>query len=300
MATMRVRVPATMANIGPGFDCMGMALNLYNELEVEVLESGLVIENLGRDTEGLPTDETHLVVRSMERVFQVVGRRPEGMHLKVTTAIPVSRGLGSSAACIVGGLVAANELTGGSLQQQELLELAVELEGHPDNVAPALLGGIVVSAGEAGDTSYIRFPVPAELQTLTAIPNVALSTSAARQALPSEVAYADAVHNVGRAALLVAALMQENYTVVEKALDDRLHQPYRSRLLPSLNHIYQQSKAKGLKAMIISGAGPTLAYLLMPSTRSSQQVFLDLLAETPEEWEVMTLSGDNEGAVCLR
>ncbi|MEN1762097.1 homoserine kinase [Anoxynatronum sibiricum] len=299
MAMMRVRVPATMANIGPGFDCMGMALNLYNELEVEELESGLIIENIGRDSEGLPTDETHLVVRSMQRVFEAVGRKPGGIHLRVTTAIPVSRGLGSSAACIVGGLVAANELIRGNLNRQELLELAVELEGHPDNVAPALLGGIVVSAGEAGDTSYIRFPVPAELQTLTAIPNIELSTSAARQALPKEVPYADAVHNVGRAALLVAALMQENYTVVEKALDDRLHQPYRSRLLPSLDHIYQQSRTKGLKALIISGAGPTLAYLLMPQTRDSQQIFLDLLAETPEEWEVLTLSGDNEGAVCL-
>ena len=175
--------------------------------------------------------------------------------------------------------------------------MAVGLEGHPDNVVPALLGGFVISSLENGETTYIRFPIPNALECLTAIPDVTLSTQEARSILPKQVSHADATHNVGKAALLVAALMQENFNVVEKALDDRLHQPYRSQLLPSLEQIRRKAHEIGLTTLIISGAGPTLAYLLLPQSRLRQQEFLDLISETTETWEIITLSGDNEGAV---
>jgi len=229
---IRVRVPATMANVGPGFDCMGMALTLYNYIEVMETDSGLQVQNLGRDSEMLPTDESHLVVKSMYALFDRVGWKPAGLLVRVNNDIPVSRGLGSSAACIVGGIVAANEMAEGPLNQEAMLNLAVELEGHPDNVTPALLGGVVVSSQNETETDYIQFPVPEELAFLAAVPDVALSTKEARSVLPAQVSFGDAVYNVGKAALLVAALMQQNYQVMEKALGDRLHQPYRSKLLP--------------------------------------------------------------------
>jgi len=214
----------------------------------------------------------------------------------VTNEIPVSRGLGSSAACIVGGLMAANEMVGKRLDQCQLLNLAVELEGHPDNVAPALLGGMVVSSQTPNGLAYVRFDVPEELEALIAIPDVSLSTREARDILPDQVSHGDAVYNVGKAALLVAALTQKKFEVLSEALDDRLHQPYRSQLLPSLAWVYQKAREKKLQAMVISGAGPTLAYLLWPESRRRQQEFLDLLGQTEIDWEIKTLSGDNRGA----
>ncbi|MDW7671053.1 MAG: homoserine kinase [Bacillota bacterium] len=295
----RIRVPATMANIGPGFDCMGMALSLYNYIEVEEIKSGLLVENLGRDAVMLPVDETHLVVSTMKTYFQRVEWHPSGLQVRVTSEIPVSRGLGSSAACIVGGLVAANTLAGDVMNQQELLNLAVEIEGHPDNVTPAFFGGVVVSSKDEWGTDHIRFPVPADLECLTAIPDVTLGTREARGILPKQILFSDAVYNVGKAALLVAALMQRNYEVVERSLGDRLHQQYRSKLLPSLELIYREAQKRKLNTLIISGAGPTLVYLLLPNSRLRQQEFLDLLQQTPENWEVLTLTGDNQGAVIL-
>lgn len=296
---IRIRVPATMANVGPGFDCMGIALGLYNYIELEETESGLKVENCGRDDSDLPMDETNLVVKSMRTYFDSVDMKPKGLFVRVTNEIPVSRGMGSSAACIVGGLVAANHLAGNLKSREELLQLAVELEGHPDNVTPALLGGVVVSSKDEEGTDHVRFNVPSELECLMAIPDVSLSTKMAREALPKEVPFGDAVYNVGKAALLTGALMQGNYEIMEKALGDRLHQPYRSKLLPSLEYIFKKSKEKNLKTLIISGAGPTLAYLLLPGSRHRQEEFISLLKETPETWELKTLQGDNEGAVCV-
>jgi homoserine kinase len=296
---IRIRVPATMANLGPGFDCMGMALRLYNFIEAEETDSGLRVENHGRDAETLPTDESHLVVSTMNAYFRHVKWHPKGLLVRVTHEIPVSRGLGSSAACIVGGLVAANELAGRKMNKEELLDLAVEIEGHPDNVTPALLGGVVVSSRNSWGTDHIRFPVPEKLECLTAIPDITLSTKEARAVLPEQVPFGDAVYNVGKAALLVAALMQQDYGVVEKSLGDRLHQPYRSKLLPSLDLVFREAEKRKLTSLIISGAGPTLVYLLLPNSRPRQQEFLDLIRQTPEHWDILVLAGDNQGAVIL-
>ncbi len=297
---IRVRVPATMANVGPGFDCMGIALSLYNYVELEETQAGLIVENCGRDAAALPTDETNLVVKSMRAYFKRVSVEPAGLFVRVTNEIPVSRGMGSSAACIVGGIVAANRLAGNLMSQNELLNLAVEMEGHPDNVTPALLGGVVISSRDDEGTDYVRFDVPGELECLMAIPNVSLSTKLAREALPKEIPFDDAVYNVGKAALLTGALMQGKYEVVEKALGDRLHQSYRSKLMPSLEYIYNKSREKKMNTLIISGAGPTLAYLLLPGSRDRQDEFVRLLEETTETWEFKTLQGDNEGAVFIK
>ncbi len=296
---IKVRVPATMANVGPGFDCMGMALGLYNYVEVEETDQGLTVENTGLDHDRLSSDENNLVVHSMRRLFNQIGWEPKGMRVRVTTGIPVSRGLGSSAACIVGGLAAANELSGGNMDTQQLLDLAVEIEGHPDNVAPALMGGVVISSYDNASTDFVRFPIPDEIECLTAIPEITLSTREARSVLPKSVSFSDAVYNVGKTALLVAALMQQKYEVLDKALGDRLHQQYRSRLVPSLDFIYQNAQKKDLAAMLISGSGPTLIYLLWPQSRPRQNEFLDLIRQTPEHWDIEVLKGDNEGVLII-
>ena len=294
---VHVRIPATTANMGPGFDCMGMALGLYNQVWAEITPNGLVVENSGNEAANMPTDESHLVVKCMRTLFQHVGWKPDGLRVRVHSDIPVSRGLGSSAACIVGGLVAANTLAGKPLTTEQLLEMAVQLEGHPDNVAPALLGGIVVSACHGKKTSYVRFPVPEAIQCLTAIPDVSLSTAKAREALPALVSFEDAVFNVGKASLLVAALMQEDYHVLQQAFEDRLHQPYRIRLLPPLLQVFNRAREKNVRTITVSGAGPTLVYFVFPGSDARCQDFVDILHASSLKWEMIRLKGDNVGAV---
>ncbi|RQD72579.1 MAG: homoserine kinase [Tindallia sp. MSAO_Bac2] len=301
---IRVSVPATSANMGPGFDCLGVALGLYNRIEVEKTDEGLVIENLGKDSDMLPVDETHLVYQSMKRVYEETGEKTPGLHIKVFNEIPVSRGLGSSAACIVGGIVAANELLGKPLSQKKTLDLSVEVEGHPDNVTPALLGGVVVSSkGDNATTPYVQFPAPEQLEWTIAVPNVSLSTKKARQALPQQVPFEHAVKNLGNASLLVAALLTENFGVLSNALQDYLHQPYRSKLLPELDFIFSEAKDRKIRQLYLSGAGPTLAYITWQEHDSGKETFLNLLEETTErwgtEWDVLTLKGDNEGAAII-
>lgn len=300
---IRVKVPATSANMGPGFDCLGVALGLYNRIEVEKREEGLLIENLGRDVEMLPVDETHLVYQSMKRVYDEVGQQMQGLHIKVFNEIPVSRGLGSSAACIVGGIVAANELLNKPMSPEKVLELSVEIEGHPDNVTPALLGGVVVSTQDHGKTAYLQFPVSEKLEWTIAVPNVSLSTKEARLVLPEVVPFENAIQNVGNASLLVASLLTEDFSVLNSALGDLLHQPYRSKLMPELDYIFTEAKKRQVAQLYLSGAGPTLAHLNWQKNHGEKNDFLRLLQETQEKWgrkwEVLTLKGDNKGAEVL-
>ncbi len=297
---IRVNVPATSANMGPGFDCLGVALGLYNRIEVDRRKEGLLIENLGKDAEVLPVDETHMVYQSMKRVYDEVGEPLKGLHIKVFNEIPVSRGLGSSAACIVGGMMAANELLNQPLDREKILELSVEVEGHPDNVTPALLGGVVVSTKGDGKTAYLQFPISPKLEWTIAVPNVSLSTKEARLALPKVVPFENAVKNVGNASLLVASLLTEDFSVLNSALRDCLHQPYRSKLLPELDYIFTEAQKKQVNQLYLSGAGPTLAYLNWQEKDEGREAFLRLLKKTTEiwgrKWDILTLKGDNKGA----
>lgn len=288
-----VRVPATTANIGPAFDCLGIALSLYNQIEAEVISEGLIIEVTGRDSQYIERDQNNLVYKSMKKYFDKVGEYPSGLYIRQHNEIPVARGLGSSAASIVGGVTLANKLMGNSLSQNELLELAVEIEGHPDNVAPALLGGVVVSnKGKAGiDT--VQFPVNESLRFYAAIPDTALSTELARGVLPQMVSHRDAVFNVGNATLLVAALMAGELDKIEGCLQDRLHQPYRFTLMPSLDKIFLEAEKCNIKSLFLSGAGPTIILLEWKSDTKLQKL-QQILKELPEKWQIVELSGHNQ------
>jgi homoserine kinase len=258
---VRVRVPATSANLGPGFDALGLALSQWDELAAEVTGSGLVIEVQGEGGERVARDETHLVVQAMRRTFAAMGAEPAGLSLRCHNRIPHSRGLGSSAAAIVGGILLARGLVADGrarLPDVEVLALAGELEGHPDNVAPCLLGGLTIAWMHDGARAVRRDVDPAVIP-VALVPPFTASTEIARGLLPATVPHTDAVRSAGRAALLVAALTGTPQALLD-ATEDRLHQPYRAPTMPDSARLVQQLRAAGYPA-VISGAGPTVLVL---------------------------------------
>ena len=252
-----IRVPATTANLGCGFDILGLALQLYNSFTFTLTpEPGWHVQ-LSAGVP-LPTDSNNLVYRAARRLFEYVGHIPPGLHLSCTTEIPLARGLGSSSSAIVGGLVAANQLTGNTLDKEALLAMAVDLEGHPDNVTPALMGSLTLSYTTDTQQRYLRLPFPEELVLIVAIPAFELPTTQARSVLPAQVSRADAVFNCSRTALFIYALQTRRYDLLATAMDDRLHQPYRAALVPGMTEAMTAAYAAGALGVALSGAGPTL------------------------------------------
>lgn len=253
---LRVRVPATTANLGAGFDCLGLALSLYNEVDAEEAD-GLAIQVEGEGAAELPTDASNLVWRAARRVFDHVGHTPRGARLHLRNAIPLESGLGSSAAATVAGLMIGNALIGAPLGEAVLLDLAVGMEGHPDNVAPALLGGLVVAGrADSGRLLVERVAIP-PLTAVVVMPTFRLSTALARRALPAAVPMADAVFNLSHTALTLLALQRGDYAALVDAMADRLHQPYRAPLAPGLAAALGAAQTLGAAAAI-SGAGPAV------------------------------------------
>ena len=264
MLAFEVLVPATTANLGPGFDCLGLALNLCNKVAVRSAAARqFVVQGQGAGV--LAEDESNLVWRAACHLWDKAGYPVPTLSLVMQNAIPLSRGLGSSSAAIVAGLMLANYLAGEPYERPELVAMATELEGHPDNVAPALLGGLVVSAIDATQVLTASFPFPSDLQLVACVPDFELSTQLARQALPDSVRHQDAVFNVARVALLLAALQAGDLGLLQQAMRDRLHQPYRVKLIPGAELVKQRALAAGALATVISGAGPTLLALVEPN-----------------------------------
>jgi homoserine kinase len=255
--TYIVRVPATSANLGPGFDALGLALQLYNEVTATESDTvAVTIEGFGaRD---LPEDRTNVVARGIALAYEAAGRPFKGVHAACVNRIPPARGLGSSAAAWVGGLAAGNALLGSPLDTGALLALATRSEGHPDNVAAAIHGGLTVSCATDDGVRAIALPVPAPLTWVALIPDVTSATAEARAVLPDTVPRADAVFNVQRVALLLAALAAGRVGALVTALDDRLHQPYRRRLFPWMPDVVARARDAGALGCVLSGAGPSL------------------------------------------
>ncbi|HEU5008063.1 MAG TPA: homoserine kinase [Jatrophihabitantaceae bacterium] len=258
---VHVQVPATSANLGPGFDALGLALDLVDDLHARVVDSGLCVKVSGPGEE-LPRDEKHLVVRAMRAAFAHLGRQPDGLELSCTNRIPHGRGLGSSAAAIVGGVLLARGLVPGGdelLPDAQALALASELEGHPDNVAPALLGGLTVAWLDEGRAHAIRLDCDARVRPVVFVPPFEASTEQARGLLPASVPHADAAANAARAALLVAALTGAPEHLLA-ATGDLLHQQYREPAMPASAALVAALRGDGLPA-VVSGAGPTVLVL---------------------------------------
>ena len=255
---VHVRVPATSANLGPGFDALGLALALYNEVEAREAD-GVTVAVQGEGAGQLPTGADNIVAQGVRLAYEAAKRPFKGVALRCVNRVPTARGLGSSAAAWVGGLVAGDALVGGVLMRDELLALAARAEGHPDNVCAALLGGLTISCVDAdGRIAAVPMPVPDGLAWVVLVPATTGSTAEARAVLPTSVPLGDAVFNVQRVALLLAGLQARRPDVLAAALDDRLHQPYRRAVFPWMDAVIAAARRAGALGCVLSGAGPSL------------------------------------------
>jgi homoserine kinase len=300
--SVRVRVPATSANLGPGFDSLGLALGLHDEVEVAVTAAGLDIEVSGEGADDLVgAGERHLVVRALRVAFDDLNvAQPPGLALRCANRIPHGRGLGSSAAAIVAGLVAARALAGASTRPQDVLPLANVLEGHPDNVAPCLFGGLTIAWIADGATGLpearaIRLDPRDEVRTVAFIAPGPVSTKVARGLLPAAVPHADAARNAGRAALLVAALTARPDALLD-GTEDKLHQDYRAPAMPHTHDLVTALRAAGVPA-VVSGAGPSvLAFLTENPTQDDLKRLDSIAVETGIDWHISPLVVERQGA----
>lgn len=298
---VRVRVPATSANLGPGFDSLGLALGLHDVVEAQVIESGLRIEVTGVGEQTARAGEGHLVVRAMRTAFDWVGENPPGLVLRCNNAIPHGIGLGSSAAAIMAGLLAGRALTGEfgarRLPDADLLRLATDLEGHADNVAACQAGGLTIAWASGGSVRRASLlPLPG-LKPVLCVPPEPVSTEVARQVLPSTVPHADAAANAARAALLVAALTGDARDLFD-ATEDFLHQRYRAGSMPASAELLAALRAGGVPA-VISGAGPAVLALLAPPLTPGTDTVAAIAGAAGAEWEVSALEVDRYGATVL-
>ncbi len=294
--TATVRVPATSANLGPGFDALGLALDLYDEVTAEVTASGLSVQAEGEGAAGLPRDESHLIVRTMRRAWDELGTTAPGISVRGINRIPHGRGLGSSAAAICAGVLLARELTQDGrelLDDDAVLDLCAAIEGHPDNVAACLLGGLTVAWREPASYRAVRLEPSADVRPVLLVPPAASSTETARGMLPASVPHADAAFNAARAALLVAALTGHSGALLA-ATADRLHQPYRAAAMPASADLVADLRAAGIPAAI-SGAGPSVLAL----TTSPQQSDAALGRE-PQGWSARGMAVARSGAHLVR
>lgn len=302
MAKVKVRVPGSSANMGPGFDSLGLALTIYNYIEAEETDKGLDIEIMDAETkEFLPTDEKNLVYKSMKYLFEKAGYHPKGLKLRLTSEVPVTRGLGSSSACIVGGLVAANELSGNKFSSREIMSMATKIEGHSDNVCAAYLGGFTVSVFDKDEVFYYSHKIKGDLKCLVLIPDYAVTTQKARNTLPGYYPKRDVAFNISHASLLVASMVSGHYENLLCAIDDRVHEPYRKIFIDGYQKLYNKLKSYGALGTFISGSGPTLASIV--EADDAEYFYEDIKEYTDKAfptWTVKLLDIDNEGAKIIK
>jgi len=294
-----VRVPATSANLGPGFDAMGLALGLYDEIEVRLVASDEIrVDVTGEGAGEVPDGEDHLVVRALRHTLEVAGAPLTGMHLRCANRIPHGRGLGSSAAAVVSGIVAARGLLADpqALGRTTMLGIATAFEGHPDNAAPALRGGATLAwSGPAGPRA-VDLELDPRIAATVLVPDVRLATSRARGVLPEQVPHADAAFTAGRAALLVEALARRPELLLD-ATEDRIHQDYRAEVMAATAELVRSLRAEGLAATV-SGAGPTVLVLTGPGQQEPLDALLADLVDDVAGWRRADPGIDTAGAVC--
>ena len=293
------RVPATTANLGPGFDCLGLALPIYNIITIEetVMPSTGIEVNVMKDFENaelieeldsIPNDKDNIVYKAVEILYNLVGQDPSEIKINIKSSIPIAKGLGSSASVIVGGLMAANDLLGNPADEAALLSIGTEAEGHPDNVVPAILGGLVMSSMEDdGSVIYRRLDWPEDWHITVCIPDFELATNISRSVLPEKVPMEDAKFNARRLAMLIHAIDTVDAKLMKSALEDRLHQPYREKLVPGFKEIKEALKhEENVLGTVISGAGPSIVIF-------SQKNNLEKIYQTVKEiWDNMNVHCD--------
>lgn len=293
---IKVKVPATSANMGPGFDCMGVAVGIYNTFGFKETDGGLVFKGIPEEF----CNEDNIIYTSMITCFKKANYKFKGLEISILNQdIPISRGLGSSSSCIVGGLIGANGIMGNKFSREEILQMAIEIEGHPDNVAPAVLGGMVVAINENGQYYYDNVTINKEINFVPIIPNFRLSTKEARDVLPKELPIKDGVYNVGRAALMVAALNNGNLELLKYACKDSFHEKYRAKLINGFNEVKNEAYNNGAVASFLSGAGPTIMAVIDKKNNNFYKNMKDFLHVNNYEWSIHEVSIDNQGAIII-
>ncbi len=299
MNQITVSVPATTANLGVGFDCLGAALTMANEFQFTAIKGDqrLQITVEGDEAEKVSTDASNLIYQSFLKLYQHLAQTPPKVAINIKLGVPLSRGLGSSATAIVGGLLGANALAGNPWSQSEIRNLAIAIEGHPDNVVPALLGSCQLSVGEKGNWHISSIPWHQALVPIVGIPDFELATAEARKVLPSHITRSDAIFNIARMGLLLRALETNNSKWLRAALEDKLHQPYRQQLIPGYPEVKAATIAAGAYGMVISGAGPTLLALTNSDRADAViQAMSTAWSEVGIKAQVRQLSLDRQGA----
>lgn len=298
---VRIKVPASTANLGPGFDTLGMALSLYAWIEMKQ-DDRTSFQLFGDQMTGVPEDKSNLIYQVAQMVFEEAGISVPELSISMYSEIPLTRGLGSSASAIVGALAAANALIGSPLPDRKLFDMATNLEKHPDNVGASLFGGIIAAAWDGQHADYVRIEPPAELETMVVIPDFHLPTSMAREALPKQVSLADAVYNISRSSLMTAALSSGRLDLIGAAMKDRIHQPYRAALVPGMAEILDEAPNRGALGVALSGAGPTLiAFIQREDERveALQTYLLETMKKEGIPASILLLSPDIHGVQVL-
>ncbi len=303
---VQVKVPATSGNLGPGFDVLGIALSLYNELEIicnpkekENKRSSVEFVISGEGANSLWMDERNIIWQAARKVFKIRQFPVENYQFRLNSVnqIPLARGLGSSSAAILSGLLAANALTGSALSEEELLNLASEMEGHPDNVVPALVGGLTIADETKGKVAFIRLEPPRDLCSVVCVPQFELSTAKARSVLPKQVSFQDALFNVKKVSRFLGAIVSKNYEHLKEAMEDRLHQPYRKKLVPGFSKVVENGYSAGALGITLSGAGPSILALVKEEkaiqvARAMEKAFL----EAGKKSKSLILNFDKKGS----
>lgn len=293
-----VRVPASSANVGPGFDSLGIALSLYNTAEFELTDSGLeIVIKDGADY--IPLNESNYVYIGFKRVFDEAGETLDGVRIGLWSDIPVTRGLGSSSSSIVLGLMGANKILGDRFTKDELLYMAYQIEGHPDNVTPALMGGFTVAVPDAGKVVYSKTDVSPELRFAAMIPEFYFQTKKSRGILPSYISFKSASFNVAHSALVASAFAKGDYSLLKTAVKDRMHQRLRFSRIKSGEYVTRCARRSGAICSYLSGAGPTILSIVDKDFEQFEEQMNNLIKTNLKDWRLVMLTADNEGAIYI-
>lgn len=291
---IRIDVPATSANLGSGFDSLGIALTMHNRVWMEEWDA---VDIQSKDNTVIPTDESNLIYWAAEHLYGICGKKLPGLKIRQENNIPMARGLGSSSACIVAGILGANRLLGSPFSQSDLINLAAKIEGHPDNTSPAISGGLVASAIEGERVYSVSVPVSDKIRFAVMIPPFELKTEKARQVLPEMYSRQDAVYNLSRSGLMTASLFSGNLENLRVAVQDKIHQPYRSGLIKDYDNVFRMSYELGSLGTYVSGAGPTIISLIDAADKDfARNAASHLEKKGIKGWRVELMQADSQGA----
>lgn len=299
---IHIKVPATSANMGSGFDSIGVAVKLYNNIWIEEIDKNLPLSiKIKKEQEiEIPTNEENLIYQTIVYFFNEINKPMPQVSIIQEDYVPMVRGLGSSATCIIGGLMAGNALAGYPCNKEELAKMATKLEGHPDNVVPAIYGNMVVGVMEKEDLKFVHIDIDTDLVFATMIPDFPVSTKDARDVLPDTYTREDMIYNSSRTALLVGSMLTKNYANLKVAVGDKIHQPYRKILIPNMEEILDNSIEFGGVASYLSGAGSTLmAIVEKDKSKEFEEKMNDYLRSLPNNWKLLMLQSDTQGAVYI-